>query len=340
MDTATREPIFRGQEQAVVYFFSRYWHQIEPFCHKRLDDIQTRFPDASMEDKRDRDWAAIEFEYALTNFYSHISSLKAKATWKTLNDAASDPEDPYDSLYIVYWEEDADKEEQRQIREKCKKHCPNLKRVEFVDLSKYFSPCFEPEPDHLEPYWEFRQEKCFDEVYSFAEIKAETLKLEEEGVIRRLKVNDGLRGRDRIYKVAGFNKSRANFIECDHWKRIHFYTTSASADASIPARLFLKPTGCQRISGCFEVKLAFKIVQPENSALADYYRRFYFYPYKEFDPEYLLKKTCLVYSGFTELDAHRGVKLWNFLDQYYTFGPAGYLIRDPRHLARIDDIVG
>ena len=172
MDTTKLEPIFARQEQAVVYFFSRYWQEIEPFCHKRLDDIQTRFPDASMEDPRTGDWEAIEFEYALGNVCTHFRPGKNfKATTNTLRD------EEYNSLYIVYWEEDTDtKEVRKHIKLRCKKRCPKLKKVEFLDISKYFSPRIQPESDCLGTYWEFAPdaEKRSDEVYPFEEIEAET----------------------------------------------------------------------------------------------------------------------------------------------------------------------
>ena len=85
------------------------------------------------------------------------------------------------------------------------------------------------------------------------------------------------------------------------------------------------------------MKLAFRIIQPKNSRLADYYRKFYFYRYADYEPEYLLKKTCLVYSGFTELDVYRGVELSDYVGP---LNQGGVLIDDSSDIARIDKIVG
>jgi hypothetical protein len=343
MSTPQPEPIFARQEQAVVYFFSRYWQQIEPFCRKRLYDIQTRFPDASMEDPSSGDWEAIEFEYALSSFYGHLNARKSfKAAIKALNDDANDGDAPYDSLYIVYWEEDTDKDELRQeIKARLRKKCPRLKKIEFVDLRKKFSPCIKPESDRLGAYWEFRQDDCVAEVYPREEIEAETRALAKDKVIQLLEVNDGRRGTDRTYRIAGFNTRRSDFIECDHWKRIHFYTTGYFADESIPTRLFVRPTGTGRYSGCFEVRLAFRILQFKDSRLADYFRKFYFYPYDWYEQERLQEMTCLVYSGFTGLDVDQGVKLYDYLDRAgYAQRMASELIDDSSEITRIDAIVG
>lgn len=156
----------------MVYFFSRYWQQIEPFCHGRLSDIQTHFPDASMHYAAADERQAIEFEYALSSFDHH----RKPRGRKILNEE-------YDSLYIVYWEEDTDRDE---LRKEIKERGVKLKKVEFVDLSKYFSPCIECEPDRLGAYWEFRRQKCFGEVYSLSEIEDEAKALEKDGVIRFL----------------------------------------------------------------------------------------------------------------------------------------------------------
>jgi hypothetical protein len=122
-----REPIFSKQEQGVVYLFSRYWREIPAFRDKRIYDIQMRFPDASMEDTRTGADEAIEFEYALSSF-----NHQTRADRKTLAE--------YDSLYIVYWEQDVDE----------KKLCRTIKEhfageVNCVCLKRYFRPCVEAE---------------------------------------------------------------------------------------------------------------------------------------------------------------------------------------------------
>ena len=57
-----------------MYFFSRYWDQIDVFRNKWLYDIKMRFPDASMEDQTTGDLEAIEFEYALSSFDHHFKA--------------------------------------------------------------------------------------------------------------------------------------------------------------------------------------------------------------------------------------------------------------------------
>ena len=110
MATTKQEPVFARQEQAVVYFFSRYWQQIEPFCHGRLSHIQTHFPDASMEYAAANEWQAIEFEYALSSFDHHRERRGRKIL-----------DEDYDSLAIVYWEEDTDRDElRREIKQACR----------------------------------------------------------------------------------------------------------------------------------------------------------------------------------------------------------------------------
>lgn len=312
------EPLFARQEQAVVYFFCRYWDQIAAFHDKWVYDIQVHFPDASMEDQRTGDLEAIEFEYALSSFDHHYKSADRKKLKE------------FKSLYIVYWDEDTDKEELREdIKEK-----GVAARVEFVCLGQHFSPGIEREADRLGAYWEFRPTKCFSEVYPFKEIEAVTKALVKDSIIQPLKVNDDL------YRVAGFNKSNADFIECDHWKRIHFYTTTHFHDDCVPSQLFVKPTGSGCFSGCFEVRHAFRILKVKDERLTDYFRKFYFYPYEEYEPEDLLRHTCLVYSGFTELDVEQGVEIYDYLsDKGYALRQASELVEDSRHRRRIDKIV-
>jgi len=122
MAATKHEPVFGRQEQAVVYFFSRYWEQIEPFCHGRLSHIQTQFPDASMEYAAAGKWQAIEFEYALSSFDHH----RERRSRKILNE-------DYDSLAIVYWEEDTDRD---QLGSEIRERCAKLEKVEFVDCRR------------------------------------------------------------------------------------------------------------------------------------------------------------------------------------------------------------
>ena len=144
-----------------------------------------------------------------------------------------------------------------------------------------------------------------------------------------------------MYRIAGFNTSNSDFIECDHWIRIHFYSTRHFHDDSIPARLFVKPTGTGRYSACFEVKRAFRIHKPKDWRWADYFRRFYFYPFEWYTPKWLQDWTCFVYSHLTRLDIDKGVKLYSYLHKKgYAQKMASELIGDSGHLAQIDKIIG
>ena len=179
------------------------------------------------------------------------------------------------------------------------------------------------------------------EAYPLSEIEDETKELEKDGVIRFLEVKDGRHGKDRIYRIAGFNTSNSDFIEVDHWMRIHFYSTSYFHDESIPARLLVKPTGTGRYSACFEIKRAFRIVKPKDSRWTDYFKRFYFYPFKGYEPKRLKDFTCLVYSRLTPLDIEQGVNLYRYLEKKdYAQRMTSELIRDSGHLAQVDKIVG
>ena len=236
------EPIFSRQEQAVVYFFSRYWEKIKDFQNKRICDIQTHFPDCSLEGREE----AIEFEYNLCSFYSHVTPEKYCRKSKPLTMLE---EEGYRVLYIVYWEQDTDKETLRdEIRMR-----GFTGKVVFVCLHDYFSPSVEKGEDCLHTSWVFSPTRTKDskEVYSLRAIKEDTKQLIKKRVVEQLTVEKGL------YRVAGFHMANAAFIECDHWKRIHFYTTTRFGEDSIPSRLFVKPTGCRRFSGCFEVTDAF-----------------------------------------------------------------------------------
>jgi hypothetical protein len=120
------EPVFARQEQAVVYLFARYWEHIEAFEGKTICDMQAHFPDASLIDETTGDLEAVEFEYAISSFRHHDDPT-ARETLTDWN---------YKSLHIVYWEEDADKE---TLRNDIKDQGVTA-RVQFVCLSKYFSP--------------------------------------------------------------------------------------------------------------------------------------------------------------------------------------------------------
>jgi len=316
----TVEPVFRGQEQGVVYFFSRYWHKLPEFQNKKLYDIQTQFPDASMVDTSGSGEVreAIEFEYALSSFDHHHEPRHMKKLKK------------YKSLYVVYWDQDRDEAALRaQIAKKGFEG-----KVVFVCLNRYFSPVIEPGAEHLRTFWEFRADgKRFVERYDFHAITERTNTLAKLGTVELHQAEDGL------YRTIGFNKTGSDFIECDHWKCIHLFTTTTRfACDVIPQRLFVKPTGCDYFSGFFDVAMAFSINE-DTALLRNYFEDFYFYP---FDHE---EHTCFVYSRFRELSygdrEDPGVALFNYLakEGIRLDVRGSKVISARRHIKEIDKIV-
>jgi hypothetical protein len=306
------EPVFSQQEQGVVYLFSRYWDKIDAFKHKWICDIQTHFPDSWMVDERTGAWAAIEFEYALSSFDHHHVPAHRKA----LKD--------YKALYIVYWDHDTDP---NKLRHQIKKHFAGT--VVFVCLSKYFSPWIEPHPDHLGAYWKFSRTKRFEEVYPFKKIAADTKTLVSQRAFEPLTVNKAL------YRTLGFNKDNSEYIECDHWKTIHLFTTGYFHRNSIPRRLFVKQRGYQRFFGYFDIRHAF-FIRRGGRSVQEYFKNYYFYPYH---PAYF-DSTCLVYSHFRELSYDQGIRLYKYLiGEGYALRQTPELIGDKGHTRRIDKII-
>jgi hypothetical protein len=307
----TKEPIFSKQEQAVVYLFSRHWEQLPGFENKRISMIQMRFPDASMVDNATGDDEAIEFEYALSSF-NHLKP----ADRKILKD--------YDALYIVYWEHDAD---QAELRTRIKKHFGG--KVKFVCLNNHFGPCVEAAPECLHACWEFPRPQEVREAYLLTDIEQETQRLCQQGIF------EPLTPRRTLYRTLGFNKTNSRFIQCDHWKTIHLFTTGYFGEDSIPSKLFVKPKGYRRFAGYFDIRLAFGI-EKEGKEVEEYFKNYYFYPYSEARTE-----TCLVYSDFRELICEQGSDLYDYLDdEGYALGRASELIEDREHRKRIKEIVG
>jgi hypothetical protein len=285
------EPVFSGQEQAVVYLFSRYWKKIPAFKNKWVYDIQMRFPDASMMDTETDAYEAIEFEYALSSFNHYDRTDRKK-----LKD--------YDSLHIIYWDHD-DKEE--AVCKRIRQHLHFEGEIKFLRLSDYFIPCIQPEDDLLGAYWKFCpniRHKAVKDAYAFEKIAKATDALAEVGDIELLDVK-------KLYRTIGFNKLDSDFIECAHWSAIHFFTTKTRFHSEmIPSRLFVKPTGCPYFWGYFQIRHAF-VIEKATAAIKDYFRKFYFY---EFDH---VNRMCFVYSRFHTLkhvEPHDpGVKLYDYL---------------------------
>jgi hypothetical protein len=92
------EPVFSRQQQAVVCLFSRHWEKIPLFRNKQPCRIDTHFPDFTMEDQDSGSEEAIEFEYALSDF-------------NRIRDLRKPKDEGIGVLYIVYWDEDANRDE-------------------------------------------------------------------------------------------------------------------------------------------------------------------------------------------------------------------------------------
>lgn len=315
MTGPAKEPIFTRQEQGVVYLFSRYWDQIDLFKNKRISRIHTHFPDFSLQDVASGAEEACEFEYGLNDFRSHVP-----------DDLRKLQKDGVKLLYIVYWEEDTDKEE---LREEVKEHFKG--KLVLVCLKDYFSPRITLEPDHLAPSWEFRERKHLPQVYPFDAIARDAKRLMDEGNFYRLKPAKGL------YRTAGYNTRNADFVELDHWKTIHLYLTSRYGEDSIPSKLFVKPSGSQCFSGYFEIPHAFFIAKGGEPA-REFFGRYYFFPYKGYFKD---TYTCLIYSHFRELTYDQGRSLYKSLKKRrFALRQTSELIQDDDHIREVDRIIG
>jgi hypothetical protein len=202
--------------------------------------------------------------------------------------------------------------------------------VTFVRLSKYFSPRVNPGANCLGTSWVFNQSKSVEKAYPFDTIDASTRELVDQGKFRTFQIDKSL------YRTVGFNKSGSDFIECDHWRAVHLFTTTTCFNAGrMPCRLFVRPTGCGYFYGYFDIKHAFAILS-DDEEVEDYFRDFYFYPY---DPDYRRHK-CFVYSRFKDLTYEQGVSLFNYLNPNYTLGVRGSLvIENSEHIRQINGIV-
>jgi hypothetical protein len=311
------EPIFSRQEQGVVYLFSRYWEHIPLFKNKRPSRIHTHFPDFTIEDLDTGLEEAIEFEYALSDF-NHIRDLNK------LKD------EDIKVLHIVYWDEDADQEELRKEIRKGYRGNGFRGQLNFVCLSKYFSPSIKRDSDHLDASWEFTKHKRFNEAYTFKAIERDTKELMKRGNFECLKPNP------KLYRTIGFNRNNSGFIECDHWRMIHLFTTKSFQGDHIPCKLFVKPTGYQYFCGYFDIKDAFN-VKKGGEHVREYWGKYYFYPYGSGYKAH----TCFVYSHFRELSYDQGVKMFKYLTKhkYALHILASRLIENEEHIQEINEII-
>lgn len=309
------EPIFSRQEQSVVYLFSRHWEQIRCFKGKTLLRIQSRFPDCSIV-SADGTEEAIEFEYGLTSFRAHLDNLS----------------DLYEAgvrrLYIVYWEHNDETDGLRaEIRKQARFD------VVFVCLKHWFQAEVKqiPGTDCWQAFWKFTGEKKQTnprKAYSLSAIVDATKKLGNS--IERLDLDS------ELYRVLGFDKKGAGFIECDHWEQIRFFTTSTPLDSRrIPCKLFMKPTGCKYFNGYFDIKVAFDIVK-SGAAVKQFWKDYYFYEFERYQSD----SRCFV-CNFKRLEYEDGRDIYKLLHRNnYPLGIRGSItIEAKRDINRIDAIL-
>jgi len=284
----TVEQLFSRQEQAVVYLFSRYWDKIDGFRNKRICRIHTHFPDFTLADTSSRLEEALEFEFALSDFDSHIPKDLRKLRKNGIR-----------RLYVVYWDDNRDTEEMKgRIAEYFDGE------IVLLCLKDYFSPCATAGPDHLEPSWQFCQEQpALHEAYPMGSMTQEVERLAAEGNLKRRKPDP------ELYRVSGYSTVAADSIDLDHWKLIHLYLTRRCCEDNVPSRLFLRPNGCQWFSGCFEVADAFTVAKG-GDPVRDFFRQYYFFAY---EGNFKNRFTCLVYARFTELTREQGRRLYILL---------------------------
>ncbi len=234
------ERVFQQQEQAVVYLFSRYWERLPQFKGKKILRIHTHFPDFTVE-ASNGDEEAIEFEYSLSDFRSH---LKGQGLSRLHKEAVK-------MLHIVYWEENDD----RQLLTEEIKQQGFKDKITYTCLKDHFKAVvYRLNPGEvLQTGWSFETEQR-EPPYDVSQILAAADDLEHRGAIERLNVNHGL------YRTTNFNRGGAGFIEPEHWSHIHFYpTTTRFSESAVPQKLLVRPSGCEYFYGYFENKAAFKI---------------------------------------------------------------------------------
>ena len=182
----------------------------------------------------------------------------------------------------------------------------------------------------LRTAWTFCPTKETAEAYSFHRIDADTKTLLREGDFDALSIQGGL------YRTIGFNKDNSDYIECDHWRKIHLFTTRTPLDAdNIPAKLFVKPNAHDAFVGYFDVEHAFYI-NKGSEAVKEYFKNYYFYPYY---PGYR-ESTCFVYSQFKPFSYEQGAALCKYLKPKYAIDKRGSKkIWDAKHIEEIDRIV-
>ncbi len=313
------EQIFSRQEQAIVYLFSRYWERIPEFKTKKIIRIHTHFPDFSISNAAGES-EAIEFEYGLCAFRSHLHGTSLKNLW----------DEGVRKLYIVYWEHNDDKDDLRaEVRRRARFN------VDFVCLRDWFQAEVRkiPGADGLGAFWRFTQRRGRSpkKAYSLSAIV---------GAMEKVKSSiDEFDVRKGLYRVIGFNTSGAEFIDCDHLEQIHFFTTTTRfARDRIPSRLFMKSTGCRYFNGYFDIRAAFQIVQKnKNRSWKTFVADYYF----ERWARYIGEEKCFV-GSFTGLPYDKGKAIYDALEKGgYRLGIRGSIaIEKAAVVDRIDAIIG
>lgn len=318
------EPRFSRQEQGVVYLFSRYWDRIDEFKDKKIFEIHTHFPDCRLENEKGK-LEAIEFEYGLKSFSSHIP----KGHRDREDGVGSLCEDGFKTLYIVYWDEDDDKND---LKVRISKYFKG--KIEFVCLKKYFLPHIEKGLNSLISSWKFSPDKKKlkeEEAYSFSEIEKRTKTMIDKGFFKKYDPDKNL------YRAMCFEKENADFVELGHWENIHFFTTDAHNFKQVPRRLFFWNKGSKNFVGYLDVKISFEI-KKRGKEVSDYFRDFYFYSFED----HYKKSMCLVYSRFNKISENQGRELYSYLkkDDKYHLGQTSIIINDAKVMEKINKILG
>jgi hypothetical protein len=237
MPSEKEEPVFSMQEQAIVYLFSRYWEELEKFAGKKITRIHTHFPDFAFE-TTERQKEGIEFEYGLSAFCSHMNGDLQKLKKLEIR-----------RLYVVYWDRDCDE----AVFEKAM--TAGGITSNFICLKDYFragvAAGLEGRP--WRPFWT-RSNVSSKEAYPLEKITRGADKLIRDRAVTRLSIDEN----SQIFRTLGWDKKGSDFIECDHWEKIHFFTTTTPMDANrLPSKLFIKPNGGDSFIGFFDMKMAF-----------------------------------------------------------------------------------
>ena len=319
------EPVFSMQEQAVVYLFSRYWEAeaFSEFKWHKVTRIHTHFPDFSIENAKG-EAEGIEFEYGLKAFRSHLNQGRTKLA-TCCREKLKDED--IRVLYIIYWDQNDDKAAiAKAVRQ-------SGIEPKFICLKDYFraivSRASKDVP--LRTFWRFSKQRL-EAAYPISKIKDAADALAEKGEITELPIDN----ERQMYRTLGWDKKGSDFIECDHWEKIHFFTTTTPmAHDAIPRRLLVKPNGHQHFIGYFEMKYAFKINKPVGTGVSQFFKDYYFYDYAE----YHNRSTCFVCT-FKRMDYKRGEALFRLLAKRgYNVGVQGAVVIQKKDNAGIDKII-